>query len=458
MNKLLIFDLDGVLINSKHIHYKALNNALEQVFHDNRFFISEEDHLSIYDGLPTKKKLQILTEKRGLSPEYYDEIVYKKQKETHNQLRWVTNKKITDTIVQLKQNGFKIAVASNSIRDTVKTCLLALDIMDQVDYFVSNEDVMKSKPFPEMYWKCMTALNAIPAMTWIIEDSPVGRQSAIDSGAHLIPVESPDDVTVEYIMGIIDNPDKKKTSIWTDNNLNILIPMAGHGSRFSNAGYIFPKPLIEIGGKPMIQVVVENLNIKAHYIFLVQKEHYLKYNLQYMLNLIAPGCDIVQVDGVTQGAACTALLAKEYIDNEKHLLIANSDQFIEWNSSETMYSLTSNKTYDGGILTFNSSHPKWSYAKTNELGHVIEVAEKKPISNNATVGVYYWNKGSDFVKYAEQMIDKNIRTNNEFYICPVYNEAIGDKKTIITKQIKAMHGIGDPDSLREFLITGKGLL
>jgi dTDP-glucose pyrophosphorylase len=237
---------------------------------------------------------------------------------------------------------------------------------------------------------------------------------------------------------------------WKDNKLNVLIPMAGAGSRFSEAGYTFPKPLIEVNGKPMIQVVVENLNIEANYIFIVQKEHYQKYNLKYMLELIAPGCKIVQTEGITEGAACTTLLAKQHINNDSPLIIANSDQFVEWNSNECMYSFK-NSSIDGGILTFKATHPKWSYAKINNDGLVSEVAEKKVISDNATVGIYYWKHGKDYVKYAEQMIKKDIRTNNEFYVCPVFNEAIQDGKKIKVQNVREMLGLGTPEDLETFL-------
>jgi dTDP-glucose pyrophosphorylase len=232
--------------------------------------------------------------------------------------------------------------------------------------------------------------------------------------------------------------------------MNVLIPMAGAGSRFAQAGYTFPKPLIEVNGKPMIQVVVENLNVDAHFIYLVQRDHYEKYNLKQLLNLITPGCDIVQVDGITEGAACTTLLAKEYIDNDEPLLMANSDQFVEWNSNECLYAFTAD-TVDGGIVTFEATHPKWSFAKLGEDGFVSEVAEKNPISNIATVGIYYWKKGADYVKYAEQMIEKNVRTNNEFYVCPVFNEAVGDGKKIRVKNIEKMWGLGTPEDLNYFL-------
>ena len=232
--------------------------------------------------------------------------------------------------------------------------------------------------------------------------------------------------------------------------MNIVIPMAGAGSRFESAGYTFPKPLIEVEGQPMIHKVVNNLNIQGRYIFLVQKTHYEKYNLENLLNMISPGCEIIQLEGLTEGAACTVLTSRELIDNDEPLIIANSDQYIDWNAFETI-SEFSNEGIDGGILTFNSVHPKHSFAKVDGQGYVTEVAEKKPISTNATVGVYFWKKGSDFVYYADQMIQKNIRTNNEFYVCPVYNEAIQDGKKIITNMVDKMWGMGTPEELDNFL-------
>ena len=201
----------------------------------------------------------------------------------------------------------------------------------------------------------------------------------------------------------------------------------------------------------MIQVVVDNLNIDAKYIFIVQKEHYEKYNLKHLLGLITNNnCEIVQVDSLTEGAACTTLLAKEFINNDEPLVIANSDQFVEWDSNEFMYSMVADNV-DGGMLTFEATHPKWSFAKLDDDGFVCEVAEKKPISNIATVGIYYWTKGSDYVKYTEQMIKKNIRTNNEFYVCPVFNEAIKDDKKIKIFEIEKMWGLGTPEDLKSYI-------
>ena len=455
-NKLVIFDLDGVLIESRELHYEALNDALRKVGND--FVITREEHLSLYDGLNTTKKLEMLSEKKGLDRKFFNQIWQDKQTATFNLIRqFPKNNKLRQMFAKLSSNGIKIAIASNSIRETVKLALLSVGVMEYVDYYVSNEDVKRTKPYPEMYWQCMTALNVLPKNTVIIEDSHIGRQGALDSGAHLIPVKDSHDLTMDKIDEAIDtlNGVLKKMIPWRDKKMNVLIPMAGAGSRFAAAGYTFPKPLIEVNGKPMIQVVTENLNVEAHFIYIVQREHYDKYNLKQLLNLISPGCDIVQVESLTEGAACTTLLAKELINNDEPLLMANSDQFVEWNSNECLYAFTADGV-DGGIVTFRATHPKWSFAKLGDDGFVTEVAEKNPISDIATVGIYYWKKGSDYVKYAEQMIEKNIRTNGEFYVCPVFNEAIGDGKKIRVKDIPKMWGIGTPEDLNYFLEHHKG--
>lgn len=235
--------------------------------------------------------------------------------------------------------------------------------------------------------------------------------------------------------------------------VNVVIPMAGRGSRFEQMGYTFPKPLIDVNNKPMIQVVVENIGIEATYTFLVLREHYDKYALKYLLPLICGDnpCNIVFVDQVTEGAACTVLLAKEHINNDEELFIANSDQWVDWHP-EHFVNYMRQKRADGGIVSFIATHPKWSFAKVEETtGLITEVAEKRPISNIATVGIYYYKRGSDFVGGAEQMISKNIRVNNEFYVCPVFNELIGDGKKIYNYPVVEMCGLGTPEDLNRFL-------
>lgn len=237
--------------------------------------------------------------------------------------------------------------------------------------------------------------------------------------------------------------------------MKILIPMAGEGSRFAKEGYTFPKPLIDVHGKPMIQRVVENLNFSGDFIFLVRKEHLDKYEgLSVTLHRITNGrAKIVEVDGLTEGAACTALLAKEHINTNDDLLIANSDQIIDYRP-ENFVTMKTMTNVDGIVFSFNAVHPKWSFAKIDGDGFITEIAEKVPISNVATCGIYWYRKGKDFVEAAERMIAKNIRVNNEFYIAPVYNEMVSNGKTVIPFFVQEMHGIGTPEDLQTFLKKG----
>lgn len=444
MIKLVLFDLDGVLIDSKWIHYDCLNEALGKEYQ-----ISEKDHINIYDGKKTLEKLQILTNLKGLPVDRYGEIYDKKQQLT---LKRIVEQKpsqhIIDLFEKLTKEGYMVGVCSNSIRRTVLTALSKIQVMEYLSVIISNDDVKNPKPHPEMYWKAMSMQGCLPEETVIVEDSPQGLAAAHRSRANVIRVSSPEETNINNIFSKLTG--ENFMTKWKDENLNVLIPMAGAGSRFAQAGYTFPKPLIDVNGKPMIQVVVENLGVEANFIYACQKEHREKFNLDKMLPLITPDCKVIEVDGLTEGAACTALLAKEYIDNDNPLLFANSDQWVDWDPVQFMYDMQETKA-DGGIVTFKASHPKWSFAKVNEFGVVTEVAEKNPISDNATCGYYYWRKGSDFVKYAEEMIEKNVRVNNEFYVCPVYNQAIEDKKIIKIHEAKEMWGLGTPEDLEHFL-------
>lgn len=234
--------------------------------------------------------------------------------------------------------------------------------------------------------------------------------------------------------------------------MKILIPMAGAGSRFAKENYTFPKPLIDVEGKPMIQAVVENLDFNCEYIFLVRKEHVEKYEglLDTLGRITNQKYKHVIVDGLTEGAACTALLAEELINCDDDLLIANSDQIIEY-SRENFISFKNMTKVDGVAYTFNAVHPKWSFVKTNSRGYITEVAEKKPISNIATCGIYWYRRGCDFVKYAKQMIENKRKVNNEYYVAPVYNEMIADGKTVVPFYVNKMWGIGTPEDLNFYL-------
>lgn len=230
----------------------------------------------------------------------------------------------------------------------------------------------------------------------------------------------------------------------------IVVPMAGMGSRFSKAGYIDIKPLIPIHGRPMISHVIDSVGLEGDWVFIVQKEHRYKYYLDVILNNLCPGCTVVDTaGGATEGAACSLLLTKPLINNDRPLVVINSDNIIDWDKNLFHKKLSK---ADGLILCFKDTDPKWSFAKLDDNEKfVIEVAEKNPISDNATAGMYMWRRGKDFVWAAEQMIAKNIRVNNEFYLCPVYNENISSGQKIIIGPVNQMYGVGTPEDLELYL-------
>lgn len=233
--------------------------------------------------------------------------------------------------------------------------------------------------------------------------------------------------------------------------------MAGHGSRFAKAGYKDPKPLIPVKGKSMIQLVIENLKpLKEHrFIFICQADHLKNYPLRALLEEKAPGCKIIEVSQVTEGAACTVLLAKDFINNHDQLMIANCDQYIDVDINDYL-AVLDDPSADGLIMTMKASDNKWSFINLNEQNEITLVVEKEVVSDEATVGIYNYQRGSDFVEAAEKMITKNLRVNNEFYVAPAYNEMIEEGKSIKYFNIgslgKGMHGLGTPEDLRAYLV------
>ena len=236
--------------------------------------------------------------------------------------------------------------------------------------------------------------------------------------------------------------------------INIVVPMAGRGSRFANAGYQMPKPLIEIHGKHMIEVVTKNITPSGEhrFIYLCLEGHLKQYDLEKCLRRISPECVIVPVREVTEGAACTVLLSEPYIDNDDELMIANSDQYVDIDINEY---LDKAKNFDGYIMTMYADDPKWSFISFNTHDLVTMVKEKEVISNEATVGIYNFKRGSDFVKYAHEMIEAQERVNGEFYVAPVYNRFIRNGARVsffnVGKEDEGMYGLGIPEDLERFL-------
>lgn len=265
MIKLIIFDLDGVLVKTKEIHYNALNQSLKEI--GEKYVITEAEHISIYDGLKTNQKLELLTKNKGLHSSTHDSIWNRKQELTIEYIsKLQPDLDKIQLLKELRNRGYKLAVASNSIRRSVLVILAKIGVIEYMDLIISNEDVKNSKPHPEMYWKTMSMMGVLPEETLIVEDSPHGLLAASRSRASVLRVDSPNDLTLEKITKKINERKIMNKPKWQGGKMNVLIPMAGAGSRFQQAGYTFPKPLIDVEGKPMIQVVVDNLNIDATYI------------------------------------------------------------------------------------------------------------------------------------------------------------------------------------------------
>ncbi|MGE0813469.1 MAG: glycosyltransferase family 2 protein [Vicinamibacterales bacterium] len=238
--------------------------------------------------------------------------------------------------------------------------------------------------------------------------------------------------------------------------LNIVLPIAGRGSRFSDAGYRLPKPLIPVHGIPMIEAVVRNVRPRSPHRFIViaLRAHLDHLGMRDAIERAAPGAVVVPVDAVTEGAACTVLLAREHIDSDAPLMLANSDQWVDVDIDEYLAAMEGARA-DGLIMTMSADDPKWSFVGLTEDGFVTRVVEKEVISREATVGIYNFRRGADFVRAAEAMIARNLRVNGEFYVAPVYNELIAEGARIAVHNVgregAGMYGLGIPSDLERFL-------
>jgi NDP-sugar pyrophosphorylase family protein len=236
--------------------------------------------------------------------------------------------------------------------------------------------------------------------------------------------------------------------------LQIIVPLGGKASRFQERGFTFPKPLIEIGNRSMIEVVLENLAPPTpnQFTFICRKEHLSQFYLGDMLGLLAPDCRIIPLEQDTAGALCSVLLAVDHLNPDDELLIANGDQFISTGLAP-FYEACRQPAIDGCVLTFAATHPRWSFVKTDAAGRVTAVAEKRPISKQATAGLYYFRRAQDFISSAEKTLVKGLTTAGQFFVAPVYNQIILDGKKIATHHLPegAMHSLGTPEDLELFL-------
>ncbi len=466
--KAILFDLDGVLVNTTLLHYETFRDALLYVKPEK--YLTWSEHQLHYEGMSTNLKVKLLREQGLLTEEEGRQLFEKKQEFTLERLPQVAKPResLRTLLITLNNQGFRLFCCSNSVRKTLDNTLQYLGIQELFEATYSNEDVVHPKPSPEIYEKAMRECFLLKEWCLIVEDSHVGRTAAYAAGAHVLEVEDAEDVTYSLLRETLYAIEKRGEIIPRTLPANrpvtfhVVIPMAGEGSRFKDAGYTIPKPFIPVGGKPMIQWVIENMipkdipsdHYKLKFHLIVRSSHVSGNTIDRLFWDVPSNVSYTchKTDGLTEGAACSVLLAEAEINKQEPLLIINSDQYLEW-VPDSFYKALLNPEYDGCILTFYQPNPydlKWSYAKVDVNNLVTEVQEKKWISPFATVGLYGWKRGSDFVSYAKQMIAKNIRVKNEFYVCPVYNEAIADGQHIRVKLCSGMWGLGVPEDLDVF--------
>ena len=234
--------------------------------------------------------------------------------------------------------------------------------------------------------------------------------------------------------------------------VNVVIPMAGLGKRFSDDGFMRPKPLIKINDVPMIQKAIESLGIDGRYIFITRKTEYSE-EIHEHLRRIKPECLIREIDYVTDGPASTVNLVRDEINNDDQLVVANCDQIMWWDGGAFIYYCQYHE-FDGVIVTYVCDSTKNSYARIDMNGLVQEIREKEVISDISLNGIHYWRRGLDFINSYDKMVEEDDRAvNGEFYVGPSYNQMIKRQNRVGIYHIPRCqhHAVGTPDDLREYI-------
>lgn len=443
----ILFDLDGVLFDGAEFHKQIFLEAVENA-------VSSEYHDRWLNGLSTKQKLARLSELGVFASYQLPTLEAKKQALTQERLATFQSPQHIRAVCQrLAASNYQLFCVSNSIRKTVETCLESLGIIQLFSGIISNEDAAKQKPSPEPYLEAFRRFQLDPAESLILEDSPFGRQAAKASGAHLLPIVDVQDNTYEKIIQHIKTMESSEAAA-SPRRINVVIPMAGRGSRFAVKGYSTPKPFIPVFDRPMIRWVIDNMKsadpaIQLHFILVAQQEHISHHGLGDICRDAGIDFTLIPIDRITDGPACTVLLARDIINSDAPLVTVNSDQYVEWDVAE-FYRALLNPTYAGVINTFHQpdeTDTKWSFARVGADGIVEEVVEKRWISPHATTGIYGWRSGAEFVAAADAMMSADDRVNGEFYVAPAYNYV----RPVRIFPCKKLWGLGVPEDLEVFL-------
>lgn len=404
-----LFDLDGVIVDTVNIQYDSTRKAIKE--HCNYDIQDDNEVNNVFlKTITTKDKLKYLNQKNIIEKKDIN-IIYDLKKNIANKI-FINLKRDTTKIELfsfLKERKNKIAVVTNSNKNSAEIVLKALGLYDFIDLLISNEDVSNCKPHSEPYIKAIAHFGGSLSKFIIFEDSESGLISARGTGCFVYHIKNVNNLNLNLIT---------KLNLL---NINILIPMAGLGSRFTKRGFKSQKPLIELNNKTLIEHSISSLNIEGNYIFIIRKKNN-KSNIELIniLKEIKKNCKIIEIDYVTEGSASTCYLAKEMINDNNELIIANCDQILEWDSEKF---LDTSRSYEACVLTYISNDIKNSFIKLeNNLG--IEIKEKEAISDTALVGVHYFKRGKDFVLSYEEVFKKKFKFKNEYYVSTVCDNLI----------------------------------
>ena len=405
-----LFDLDGVLSDTSNIHNMS---TLEAFYKIKGYNLPDNFNNLIKSTITTKAKLEALRDTNIINDEDIEAIYDLKKNISDSKFNNLKkdNEKVK-LFEYLKLNKCFISVVTNTNKKSAELILRNIGIFDYIDILITNNDVTNKKPHSEPYIRAISHFGATLEKYIIFEDSEIGLQSAYGTGAFVYKVNNLKEVNINTINNINDIT-----------NINILIPMAGLGSRFVERGFKKIKPLIEIDGVPMIKKAIDSLNINGNYIFILRSNENIKELKNYLLDY-KPNCKIVDVNYLTEGSASSCYLAKELINNDNELLIANCDQYLEWDSNNFLKN-TRERNLDCSLLTYESDDVKNSFIKMDAKNEkAIQIREKENISNNALVGVHYFKKGKYFTESYEEIYENKTKFKNEYYVSTVCDNMI----------------------------------
>ena len=464
--RLVVFDLDGVLVESRDLHYEALNRALEEEA-GGQYVISRDEHEHVYDGLSTNQKLKMLGVAKGLPRDLHKKVWSKKQEYTESLVKEVLlpTDNILNAIATLKRMCLPVCVASNCIRSSVQTILTHVGLMPHVDVFLSNEDVDNAKPAPDIYLKACKIFGVDPSSTLVVEDSTKGFEAASRAGCHMLRVFNPQEVTNTSVASRI----QELESLTED--VTVVLPLAGPYPEIWQARETPEMPIFlsDVGGESVLEIIGQSLmsrRFNAKYIFIVKESVAKAFDVDALCAKAvnyAP-LKIVKIKTDTLSSIHSILqIPKEFIDENTPLLVADGHHIPVWEEGQSIDDLIGSHS-DASLTVFQSIDPRFSYVRLNPNSRfnsdimskqgpnsVIEITmESRPTSNLACSGLYYFKQAQYFLKAAKDVIQFNQRWLGRFYTAQLFNEMVKDGLEVEALHLKNSWSLRNVNEIQNY--------